>query len=77
MTVENWYGQTIDKPVREMREYATTVRVILNGEPPPQDNVKFKTSFQFMGYARGRTSRSTSPPCPPRCCGWRARSATA
>ena len=50
VTVENWYGQTIDKPVREMREYATTVRAILNGEPPPQDNVKFKTNFQLMGY---------------------------
>jgi F420-dependent oxidoreductase-like protein len=50
VTVENWYGQTIDKPVREMREYATTVRAILRGEQPP-DNERFKTSFRFMGYA--------------------------
>jgi alkanesulfonate monooxygenase SsuD/methylene tetrahydromethanopterin reductase-like flavin-dependent oxidoreductase (luciferase family) len=34
-----------------MREYATTVRAILNGEPPPDDNQKFKTAFQFTGYA--------------------------
>lgn len=51
VTVENWYGQTIDKPVREMREYANTVRAILNGEPPPADNEKFKTNFRFMGYS--------------------------
>jgi len=50
VTVENWYGQSIDKPVREMREYATTVRAILSGEAPPADNERFKTNFQFMGY---------------------------
>ena len=51
VTVENWYGQEIGKPVREMREYATTVRAILSGEPPPADNETFETNFQFMGYA--------------------------
>ena len=51
VTVENWYGQEIGKPVREMREYATTVRAILSGEPPPADNERFPTNFQFMGYA--------------------------
>jgi F420-dependent oxidoreductase-like protein len=51
VVVENWYGQTIDKPVREMREYATTVRAIFRGEPPPADNQKFKTNFQFQGYS--------------------------
>jgi F420-dependent oxidoreductase-like protein len=51
VTVENWYGQTIDKPVREMREYVQTVRAILRGQAPPADNVKFPTNFQFMGYA--------------------------
>lgn len=50
-TVENWYGETIDKPVREMREYAQTVRAIFRGEPPPSDNQKFRTNFGFMGYA--------------------------
>jgi F420-dependent oxidoreductase-like protein len=51
VTVENWYGQTIDKPVREMREYAQTVRAILTGQAPPADNERFPTNFQFMGYA--------------------------
>jgi F420-dependent oxidoreductase-like protein len=50
IVVESWYGQTIDKPVREMREYAQTVRAILAGQdPPPAD--RFRTSFRFMGYA--------------------------
>src|SRR4051812_11984674 len=50
VTVEGWYGQTIDKPVKEMREYATAVRAILRGEDPPADNEKFRTGFRFMGY---------------------------
>jgi F420-dependent oxidoreductase-like protein len=49
-TVEPWYGQTIDKPVREMREYASAVRAMLRGEDPPTGNEKFRTSFHFMGY---------------------------
>ena len=50
VTVEGWYGQAIDKPVREMREYAGAVRAILRGEDPPADNEKFRTGFRFMGY---------------------------
>ena len=51
VTVENWYGQTIDKPVREMREYATKVRAMLRGEDPPHtDGEKWPTDFHFMGY---------------------------
>jgi alkanesulfonate monooxygenase SsuD/methylene tetrahydromethanopterin reductase-like flavin-dependent oxidoreductase (luciferase family) len=46
--VEAWYGQTIDKPLAEMREYIGIVRAILNGEPPPQGD-KFRSHFQFMG----------------------------
>lgn len=48
VTVENWYGQRIEKPVTQMREYATLVRAILRGEPPP-DCDSFSTKFQFMG----------------------------
>jgi F420-dependent oxidoreductase-like protein len=50
VTVEGWYGQQIDKPVREMREYATAVRAIFRGDEPPTDNEKFRTGFRFMGY---------------------------
>jgi F420-dependent oxidoreductase-like protein len=48
-TVEGWYGQKIDKPVREMREYLGVVRAILRGEEPPPSE-KWPTGFQFMGY---------------------------
>jgi alkanesulfonate monooxygenase SsuD/methylene tetrahydromethanopterin reductase-like flavin-dependent oxidoreductase (luciferase family) len=47
--VEAWYGQTIDKPLSEMREYASIVRAILRGEDPPQGE-KFKCQFQFFGF---------------------------
>ena len=42
--VEGWYGQTIDRPVAEMREYVAIVRAILAGEPPPA-GVKWQTGF--------------------------------
>jgi F420-dependent oxidoreductase-like protein len=46
--VEGWHGQTIDKPVAEMREYASIVRAILRGEDPPQGE-KWKTGFHLAG----------------------------
>jgi alkanesulfonate monooxygenase SsuD/methylene tetrahydromethanopterin reductase-like flavin-dependent oxidoreductase (luciferase family) len=47
--VEAWYGQEIDKPLREMREYVGIVRAILRGEDPPQGE-KFKCAFHFMAF---------------------------
>jgi alkanesulfonate monooxygenase SsuD/methylene tetrahydromethanopterin reductase-like flavin-dependent oxidoreductase (luciferase family) len=47
--VEAWYGQTIDKPLREMREYVEVVRAILRGEDPPQGG-RFGSAFHFMGF---------------------------
>jgi alkanesulfonate monooxygenase SsuD/methylene tetrahydromethanopterin reductase-like flavin-dependent oxidoreductase (luciferase family) len=46
--VEAWYGQTIEKPLQETREYVGIVRAILRGEQPPQGD-KFRSHFQFMG----------------------------
>lgn len=46
--VEGWHGQTIDRPVAEMREYASIVRAILRGEPPPPGE-KWSTGFQLAG----------------------------
>jgi F420-dependent oxidoreductase-like protein len=48
VTVENWYGARIEKPVTQMREYTGIVRAILRGEAPPQGQF-FNTNFQFMG----------------------------
>jgi alkanesulfonate monooxygenase SsuD/methylene tetrahydromethanopterin reductase-like flavin-dependent oxidoreductase (luciferase family) len=47
--VEAWYGQTIEKPLQEMREYVGIVRAIFRGEDPPQGE-RFKSYFRWMGY---------------------------
>ena len=47
--VEHWFGQSIDKPLAEMREYVAILRAILRGEDPPQGE-KFGTAFAFTGY---------------------------
>jgi F420-dependent oxidoreductase-like protein len=46
--VEGWYGQTIDKPVREMKEYVAIVRAILRSEDPPAGE-KWQTGFHLAG----------------------------
>ena len=47
--VEAWYGQSIDKPLAEMRDYVGVLRAILRGEDPPATD-KFRSSFRFLGY---------------------------
>jgi F420-dependent oxidoreductase-like protein len=47
--VEHWFGQSIDKPLAEMREYVGIVRAILRGEDPPPGE-KFRTAFHFTGW---------------------------
>jgi F420-dependent oxidoreductase-like protein len=49
VTVENWYGSTIERPVAEMREYVTALRAMFRGEDPPEGE-RFPTRFRFMGY---------------------------
>jgi alkanesulfonate monooxygenase SsuD/methylene tetrahydromethanopterin reductase-like flavin-dependent oxidoreductase (luciferase family) len=48
--VESWHGQTIDRPVAEMREYLAIVRAILGGEDPPRGE-KWRTSFRLLGLS--------------------------
>jgi alkanesulfonate monooxygenase SsuD/methylene tetrahydromethanopterin reductase-like flavin-dependent oxidoreductase (luciferase family) len=50
VTVENWHGAKIERPVAQMREYLAAVRAIVRGEAPPQSE-RFPTQFQFMGYS--------------------------
>ena len=77
VTVENWYGAEIAKPVTQMREYARIVRAILRGEAPPEGEF-FNTQVPVHGLlAARRRCRSRSPPSPPTCCASPARSATA
>lgn len=47
--VEAWYGQRIEQPLREMREYVGIVRAILHNEDPPQGET-FRSAFHFMGF---------------------------
>ena len=47
--MEGWYGQSIDKPLAEIREYVEIMRAIFRGEDPPPGE-KFRTGFHFMGY---------------------------
>src|SRR2546421_3698118 len=46
--VEGWYGQTIDRPVAEMREYVAIVQAILRDENPPPGE-KWQTTFHLGG----------------------------
>jgi alkanesulfonate monooxygenase SsuD/methylene tetrahydromethanopterin reductase-like flavin-dependent oxidoreductase (luciferase family) len=46
--VEGWHGQRIERPVAEMREYASIVRAILRGEDPPSGE-KWQTGFRLIG----------------------------
>jgi alkanesulfonate monooxygenase SsuD/methylene tetrahydromethanopterin reductase-like flavin-dependent oxidoreductase (luciferase family) len=51
ITVEAWYGGSIDRPVAEMREYASAIRAMFRGEDPPAvEGGKWPTKFRFMGY---------------------------
>jgi F420-dependent oxidoreductase-like protein len=44
--VESWHGQSIERPVAEMREYVAIVRAIFAGESPPPGD-KWGTSFRL------------------------------
>lgn len=46
--IEGWHGQSIDRPVREMREYVSIVRAILRGENPPSGE-RWHSSFHLAG----------------------------
>jgi probable F420-dependent oxidoreductase len=49
VTVENWYGVKLERPLRAMREYIGVVRAAFRGEDPPEGEI-FPTRFHFMGY---------------------------
>ncbi len=49
VTVENWYGTELERPLKAMREYAGIVRAAFRGEDPPEGDI-FRSRFRFMGY---------------------------
>ena len=78
--VEGWHGQTIDRPVAEMREYVAIVRAILRGEDPPAGE---KWRPAFISRARPATAaadlhrRALARDAPPRRRDRRRRAAVA
>jgi F420-dependent oxidoreductase-like protein len=48
VTVENWYGSEIRKPVSEMRDYVAILRAIFAGADPPESET-WTTRFHFLG----------------------------
>jgi F420-dependent oxidoreductase-like protein len=49
VTVENWYGTKLERPLTAMREYVAILRSCFAREDPPGGEI-FKTRFHFMGY---------------------------
>ena len=49
VTVTNWYGTELDRPLKAMREYVGIVRACCCGEDPPEGEI-FRSRFRFMGY---------------------------
>ena len=49
VTVENWYGTKIERPVSAMREYVGAVRAMFTGGDMPESHF-FPTNFRFMGF---------------------------
>jgi alkanesulfonate monooxygenase SsuD/methylene tetrahydromethanopterin reductase-like flavin-dependent oxidoreductase (luciferase family) len=50
VTVTNWYGTTLERPLKAMRDYLGIVRASFRGEDPPDGEI-FRSRFRFMGYA--------------------------
>jgi F420-dependent oxidoreductase-like protein len=48
VTVENWYGTHIGRPVAEMDEYVAVLRAMFRREDPPEAE-RFPTRFHFLG----------------------------
>jgi len=49
VTMGGWHGQTIGKPVAEMREYVSVVRAVLDGTTPFEGS-RWSSTFAFMGW---------------------------
>jgi F420-dependent oxidoreductase-like protein len=49
ITVEGWYGHTLDKPVQRMREYTTILRQLFTTGASNLDGERYTSHFGFMG----------------------------
>jgi alkanesulfonate monooxygenase SsuD/methylene tetrahydromethanopterin reductase-like flavin-dependent oxidoreductase (luciferase family) len=48
VTVENWFGTRLERPLKAMREYVSILRACFKGEGPPPGEI-FSSNFRFMG----------------------------
>lgn len=51
VTVEGWYGLSLDDPVGRMREYATIVRSLLRTGSSGLEGRHYTSRFGFLGYS--------------------------
>jgi alkanesulfonate monooxygenase SsuD/methylene tetrahydromethanopterin reductase-like flavin-dependent oxidoreductase (luciferase family) len=49
VTMSEWHGQHIGKPLAEMREYVAVVRSLLAGRPATGGD-RWRSSFEFVGF---------------------------
>ena len=49
ITVEGWYGYTLDDPVGRMREYTTILRQLFTTGASNVDGAHYRSHFAFMG----------------------------
>jgi F420-dependent oxidoreductase-like protein len=54
LTVEGWYGLTLDDPLRRIREYVTVVREVLEKGSTAFEGRHYTARFGFMGYRPAR-----------------------
>jgi 5,10-methylenetetrahydromethanopterin reductase len=54
MTMEGWYGLSIDDPVGRMREYGTIVRDLLEHDRAELEGTHYTARFGFLGYSSPR-----------------------
>jgi F420-dependent oxidoreductase-like protein len=54
MTMEGWYGLSIDDPVGRMREYGTIVRDLLERDRAELEGTHYTARFGFLGYSSPR-----------------------
>ena len=78
VTVEGWYGQTIDKPGRrDARVRRGDAGDVPRRGPAARGRASGRRSSGSWATTSGPSCRSTSPPSRPTCCSSPARSATA
>jgi len=54
LTMENWYGIPMDKPLSRLREYVDVLRQIFTGDRAELQGEYYQTMFGFIGYSARR-----------------------